>query len=62
MGVSLQVLGAIVGTGLAKSGYDYLTLPPPAEDLVARHPDHLSTNPLTAPKPYANLRILRSKR
>lgn len=58
----MQVLGAIVGTGLAKSGFDYLTLPPPAEDIVARHPDHLSTNPLTAPKPFANLRFLGSER
>jgi hypothetical protein len=53
-GVTNQVLCAIAATGLAKSGYDYLTLPPPAEDL-ARQPDYLSSNPLTAPKPYANL-------
>lgn len=58
----MQVLGAIAVTGLTKSGFDYLTLPPPAEDLVARHPNYLSSNPLTAPKPYANLRFFQSKR
>eukprot|EP00884_Botryococcus_braunii_P017827 jgi/Botrbrau1/4728/Bobra.0218s0040.1 len=51
------VLGAIALTSLCKGSYDYLTLPPPACELEAssRHPNHLSTNPVTAPKPFANL-------
>jgi hypothetical protein len=55
--ICAQVLGAIVLTSLGKGSYDYLMLPPPACEIDAdsRHPNHLSTNPVTAPKPNANL-------
>lgn len=49
-----QVLGAIVVVAFCKESHDYLSLPPPSVD-IQRHPHALSTDPVTAPKPYAGL-------
>eukprot|EP00884_Botryococcus_braunii_P017823 jgi/Botrbrau1/4724/Bobra.0218s0038.2 len=49
------VLGAITLTAFSKESYDYLSLPPPTYE-IPRHPHALSTDPVTAPKPFAGLR------
>jgi hypothetical protein len=52
---SVQVLGAIALTAFSKESYDYVSLPPPTYE-IPRHPHALSTDPVTAPKPFAGLR------
>ena len=52
-----QVLGAIVATAFMKETYDYLSLPPPAEEWQGKPPGYLSADPATAAKPYAGLKF-----